>query len=212
MDLKNFNRKLKAKVLKRPKVLFSTHHSWGDPIKEHLIGYKADFSELEDTDYTQYDYYIPLTIQAQNNINASKELHKVFHSVIPSKENIELCNDKEAFRDYLMNSGYAENSVKTGNDLPYPYVLKQKVGRWGDGIFMVKNEADEQAVVKEPGVSYFKEEFIPGKKEYATHVFIYRGKIKFMKTVEYVYDEEFAIKGPNYKPLSEDEINHKHYK
>jgi predicted ATP-grasp superfamily ATP-dependent carboligase len=202
---------VKSKLYSNEIVLFSPNKPWHERLIYHLNGFQYVFSDLNTRNYKRYDYFIPLSVNSQLEINKNKKLHKVFNKIIPSSKCINLCDNKDLFRMFLKENGFYFNSVQCASELPFPYVFKLKRGEYGAGVYIIKTEDDEKEIRNLNHDLYFKEEFIPGKTEYASHIFIQDGEIKFLKTIEYSYSSDFFIKGPNFTPEKRLEVDHSYY-
>lgn len=202
---------VKSKLYSNEMVLFSPREMMRNGLLYYLNGFQCDFAELNIRNYKRYDYFIPLTINSQLEINKNKKLHKVFNKIIPTSKSINLCDNKDLFRTFLKENGFYSNSVKCGPELPFPYVFKLKCSEYGAGVFIIKNQDDEREIRDLNHDLYFKEEFIPGNREYAGHIFIQDGEIKFLKTIEYSYSTDYFIKGPNFKAENLSEVDHSNY-
>ena len=81
-------------------------------------------------------------------------------------------------------------------ELQPPYILKKRVGWWGDGCHLIRNQDDEQRIqerINDP--DYFCQEFIPGASEFATHILFARGKIIKALNIMYAFESDTPIKG-----------------
>ena len=89
---------------------------------------------------------------------------------------------KNNLSDYLPN-------ISTENT--YPYILKNRVGEWGDDIYVIQNSKDE-SIHKEKICSrnYFKQQFIPGNTEYTAHIIAQNKSIVFFKVLKFFFDEK----------------------
>lgn len=115
---------------------------------------------------------------------------------VPSPQAIELCDDKVKFHACLVAHGFGPYLPRIDPQLGYPYVLKRNPDEAGEHCHIVLDAAAERALPAEcAGADYFRQEFIPGRREYACHVLFIGGRIVHALTIEYGYDTDYPIKG-----------------
>jgi carbamoylphosphate synthase large subunit len=121
---------------------------------------------------------------------------------IPKKESVLLCDDKDAFNNFLISNGFSDYIPTTGLKLRFPYILKKKVDVWGANSFIIDNKNKElEFEDKINNISeYFTQELILGKTEYATHILFKGNRIVYSLNVKYTFANEMPIKGKD-KPL-----------
>ncbi len=212
MTLKDRLRLLYAKILQRETILFSKVDAWEKPIKRTLENATLFFYEFDEVNPKNFDLIIPLSLRAQKYSNAHPGLLSPRQAIIPSDHCIDLCNNKESFYKFLVNNNFGMFAPKINTDLDFPYILKKRIGVWGLDILIIYNSQDEQKnLEKIQSDDYFKQELIPGKNEYASHVIMANKKIVFLKTVKYTFQENYFVYGKYHKPTTSKEVDHSHF-
>ena len=181
------------------KILFSEKPDWMDYIRDGFRGlpHQVDFGPITMESYDRYDAVVPLTIDSLDEARRYSHLKKNLLPV-PSAESVRLCNDKYEFNRALIRAGYRDfiPRMGIGQDLSPPYILKKRVGWWGDGCYIIRNRDDEQTHlehINDP--DYFCQEFIPGPVEFATHVLFSNGRIIKALNIKYEFASDSPIKG-----------------
>jgi glutathione synthase/RimK-type ligase-like ATP-grasp enzyme len=117
---------------------------------------------------------------------------------VPSAESVRLCHDKYEFNEALIKAGFSRYIPKMvqGRALTPPYILKKRMGSWGKGCFVIRNDSDEEAQldrINDP--QYFCQELIHGTAEFATHILFVDGRIVKALNIKYEFAIDTAIKG-----------------
>ncbi len=180
------------------KILFSKKQDWEEAIS---IGFQATghglvFDEFSSATIGNYDLVVPLTVQDAMLLNEMRPLIACNPLPIPTRESIELCNDKALFNRTLMANGFAHVIPQMNGALPYPYIVKKSIDEWGKNSHIIRDARHEQelvALLAHP--DYFCQAVIPGFTEYATHVLVKEQKIIWALNIQYVFANETPIKG-----------------
>lgn len=190
--------KLRLSNNSRLKILFSKKKAWESKI---IRGFKftqhqISFAELSTENFADYDLVVPLTVDDLVRLS-SKTLNKSKKQLpIPSRESIELCDDKYRFNKAMVDNGFGDYIPQMGGALSYPYILKKRIDEWAQNCFIIFDEQQEQGFLDKINHSdYFCQQLIHGTKEYATHILIKDKKILHSLNIEYGFKSELPIKG-----------------
>lgn len=206
-----------AKLLFRETVLFSKHDDWEwlirNKIKERFPCVVPFFYEYNEINPDIFDLVIPLSIRAQKYINENVGYLKGQKVINPSNKAIDLCDDKEVFSRFLIESGFADYIPKTNDKFCYPYILKKKIGVWGKEVTVITDAECELAHINEiESDEYFRQEYIEGECEYTTHIIIINRKIVFYKTLKFTFTDRYFIKGKYYRHKFKEIVDHSNFK
>lgn len=179
------------------KILFSNRDGWVDLLakKFHYTRHQVSFGDIQHTDLGGYDLVVPLALE---DLRYLSHLPPGTHNLIPvpSPEAIELCDDKLKFHACLAAQGFGSHLPRIDPQLGYPCVLKRNPDEAGAHCYIVRDVDAERALPAEcSGADYFRQEFIPGRREYACHILFIGGRIVHSLTIEYGYRTDFPIKG-----------------
>jgi hypothetical protein len=155
----------------------------------------VDFGELDAVRARDYDLIVPLTIPAllrahELGLAAGNPLP------IPSPACIALCDDKLRFHQALAMHGFNELLPPLASHGEFPSVLKKRVDEWGAHAHVLLDEEDERShagLLGDP--DYFRQAYVPGRREYASHLLARGGRILRSLTVEYRFDHDHHVKG-----------------
>ena len=205
-----------AKVLCRQTVLFSRKNDWEPHIKEvvtlqsrFFVAFFYDFNEVRPG---HFDLIVPITIPAHKYLNDNFHHLNGRKALIPSNRSIDLCDDKERFAQFLMDSGFSDFVPPINAEFSYPYILKKKIGNWGEDITVITDAQCELSNIQDlKSRDFFTQEYIEGHDEYTTHI-IFNKDIVFYKTIKFTYSDRFFVKGQNYKHTAKEVVDHGCYK
>lgn len=213
MRLKDKLRYLFAKISLKETILFSKKDGWERRIRRKTKGYIPFFYEFNEINPNNFDVVVPLTLHAQKYLNAHPELLTQQKAIVPSDFCIDLCNDKERFTKYLVENGFGMFAPKIKRNLAYPYILKKKVGAWGEGITVINDSQSEQAHINEiKSDDFFKQEYIEGQEEYTAHIIVIEDKVVFLKTLRFIFVDKYFVKGKNLNHTSVEKVDHSRFK
>lgn len=195
-------------------VLFSKKADWHNGILHHLDDkYAPFFYEFDEVDPDRFDLVLPLTLKAEQQLNQRPDLKIHAKGVVPSNEVIALCHDKLAFNLFLCDHGCGKYVPEIGEKLAYPYIVKKRIGMWGVGIAVIRNEADERAHRKAiASDTCFKQVYIEGKEEYSAHAIVKHGRVVLFKVMKFTFEERFFVKGKKGKHMHAEEVDHSRYR
>jgi len=184
---------------RRMKILFSNQTAdWERNISTsfRFTRHEIAFGELSPENITNYDLVVPFKVSELKHLAGLRHLIVDNPIPIPSIDSLELCNDKYLFNKTLIENGFGTYIPKISITLPFPYLLKWRYGGFGENIHIITNSQQEKNfldLLSHP--EYFCQEFIPGPNEYATHILFKDQKIVRSINIQYVFKNEFPIKG-----------------
>ncbi|HEY1047010.1 MAG TPA: hypothetical protein VGF79_11265 [Bacteroidia bacterium] len=188
---------LKSNKIK--KVVFTKKFEWDEILIKHLkaSGIQVQFEDIENIDYNE-QLVVPLTINDLKIYSRNKDKFKRNMVPVPSDSAFEICHNKGLFNEFMVNNGFG--NLVPSHKLPdlgkFPYVLKKKMDEGGVETYMVSNQNDLNLLgskIFDP--SYQVEEFLPGRREYATHVLFKDGKIVSAVNICYLFETGSYVKG-----------------
>ncbi|SMF95333.1 ATP-grasp domain-containing protein [Methylomagnum ishizawai] len=192
-------------------ILFSNKQGWKPALQNRLSGYNVTFGDFRAVDLGAFDLIIPLNLSDQRYLN-EMAAHKPLARLSPSEYCMGLCNDKTALYVFLQGLGLGDAVPKIDQQLPPPYILKPKIGEWGIGTSIIMDPKDEPGSAdKLKSGKYFKQEYIAGGREYATHIIMKDRRIVFFKTIEFEFDTDVYVKGIDKTPAKARWIDHGKY-
>jgi len=205
--------KLIDKIFYKKTVLFSKQDDWEGWIRKDIRDYVPFFHEFNEIDINHFDLVVPLTIHAQKYLNAHPELLTEQKAIIPSDYCIDICNDKESFQYFLAKNGFEKLTPKMNEKLSFAYILKKKIGAWGEGISIIHDLESECAHISEiESKDYFKQEYIEGQDEYSSHIIFSDKRVVFLKTLKFTFCDRYFVRGKNFEPISTEVVDHSHFK
>jgi ribosomal protein S18 acetylase RimI-like enzyme len=178
-------------------IVFSHREEWEGMLTNafkntiHTI-YFADFNEINVNDY---DLAIPLRINALKQLC---ELNAPINNAIPvpSIQSINICDDKYQLNTVLIKKGFGKFIPKIRPPFNYPYILKKRIDEWGVNSHVINNADDENHFSDNLNSDdYFKQIYIPGKTQYATHILFVNNRILTSLSVKYTFNATHPIQG-----------------
>lgn len=179
-------------------ILFSTKPDWEDDIR---AGFESTPHQIAFGDFTlqnmrEHDLVVPLTVGDLRCLHELGEALAENPIPIPSPESVALCDDKLLLNRALGKNGYGDCVPAMGLFQAYPYILKKRTDEWGANSHIVHGAADEKSYAQKlVAPDYFRQEYIPGKTEYTSHILFKRGRIVCSTTIEFTYEHDVFIKG-----------------
>lgn len=185
------------------RILFSHRPDWEPLIRQGFdqTPHHIEFQKLTPENVTGYDLVVPLTLDDVHFMDQHRRVFTDNPLPIPSATSIEICDDKVLFHQTLTEKGYGRYLPPLQGELGYPYILKKKIDEWGQSCVVIHNpkqEADHLGLLKDP--DYFRQRMVVGPDEYATHMIVRKGKLVRSLNIEYTFDTDTPIKGPD-KPI-----------
>jgi hypothetical protein len=179
------------------KILFSNREGWVEQLarKFRFTRHEVTFDDLRHADLARYDLVVPL---AMEDLRFLSDLPRGARNLItiPTRQVIDLCDDKLEFARRLSANGFGRWLPRVGAALDYPYVWKRNPDEAGEHCHIVTCPETEQALAAQcTGADYFKQEFISGRHEYASHILYMGGHVVYALTIAYGYATDYPIKG-----------------
>lgn len=146
------------------------------------------FAPLSAENIRGHDLVVPLTLADIDRARGLGELLRDNPLPLPDPACVALCDDKLLCNRALSSAGFGACIPAISDMLPYPYVLKKRRDAWGTNTHIIANHDDEhrhETLLQDP--DYFRQAFIPGRHEYATHLLVRDRRIAAAITVEYAY-------------------------
>lgn len=161
--------------------------------------------DLMSFDLGEADAVLPLTLAEAGTLRRRfGDRHPKF--LLPDPEVEALCADKQRFNQAMLASAHAAMipPLYTDPQRRYPYVLKRRCDSAGNGVFVLRDAADATLHAdKLQDAAYFAQEYVPGTVEYATHMFLTDGKLRYHSSNRYEMAEEHSVKGSRMRPARE---------
>lgn len=166
--------------------------------------YDIDCVNFERFDLTKTDIAVPLTL-ADAAVLRDRHRAQRHKFLVPSAAVTALCHDKKMLNETLLGSRFAhlippiqETATRTR-----PYVLKRRDALSGQDIFII-GTPEEEAMHEDRLRSdrYFCQAYVDGSIEYATHMLIADGALRYHFTNQYRMAPH-AVKGDQGQPLGE---------
>ena len=211
MKFKDELRFILSKAQLKKTILFSKQDDWEWYIKNTIRNYVPFFYELDEVGPDRFDLIVPLTLRAAKHLNTHFEYLKGTKALAPSNETIDLCDNKKDFAEFLIKNGFPHLIPQINGDGGYPYILRKKIGAWGEGVTVIANAKTELMHMGEiRSNDFFAQQYIEGREEYTTHLIMHQNRVLFSKTFEFTFGERLFVKGKNYKPISTKVVDHSH--
>lgn len=190
-------------------ILFSeTNDDWKTGLVEGFgpTDHTITFGDLTPDSVANYDLVVPLDIPELKKLVGMRSLIPNNPIPLPSMDVIEVCDDKYLFNQWLLENDFGKYVPQMGGSpgasrdipLPYPYILKKRIGTWGGDAHIISDAQDAEAFAEKiADPDYFCQEIVRGTAEYTTHILFKGGKIVRSLSIEYVFPSETPIKGVN---------------
>jgi hypothetical protein len=192
--------RLRARVLpeKRLHILMSDFPDWEGCIRDGFCRsrHQVEFGPISRASFEKFDLVVPLKIEDLVLVSRWPELAAKNPLPLPSEESVLLCDDKLRFNETLIQKGFGSYIPRMGAALDPPYILKERVGAWGQGCSMIYSREDESGVsdkLNDP--RFFRQEIIGGSREFATHVLFAKGQIVKSLNLMFEFGGQSSIKG-----------------
>lgn len=149
-----------------------------------------------------HDLFVPLTIDALLRCHASGQADGAGWP-IPTVDCIHVCDDKVRFHRRMTENGFSRWLPALARPGDFPSVLKKRVDEWGSSCHLLRDPGDEQrhaALLADP--LYFRQRYVAGEIEFASHLLLSGGRIVDALTIEYRFRTPFHLKGTRHSPDS----------
>ena len=181
------------------RILFSPQPTWEPMIRRSFAGRHA--AHLEFAEFTQdrvraADLVVPLSVEAARLLHAHPQWNVPTPMPLPAPEVVALCSDKVALNLALIDHGFGDHVPSMQVAGRYPHMLKKRCDENSVHTHVVHGPQDAarwEDCVSDP--AYYTQRFVPGRKEYATHLLMRDGQAAAHLTVEYAFRSDTPIKG-----------------
>lgn len=178
----------------RPLILFGDHRTQM-PAIERLIDhdrFDIRFAAFNTVDFRTFDLVVPLRVDQIEPARAANADGRR-RAVLPSSDLVELCDDKLAFNEKLIELGYGDAIPALLPDPPtrYPYVRKSRRGDFGVGIRVVRGPGEDVPPIPDS----FAQAAVEGADEYVLHLLRVDGRIRYLLCYRYDMGQPLAVRG-----------------
>jgi hypothetical protein len=180
------------------RVLMSEKPEWHEGLKIGFAGtrHEVQFRAISPDNLGEFDLVVPLTTQDLLQACRFSSLLIKNPIPIPSERCVMLCNDKYKFNETLISAGFGEYIPRIGAKLDPPYILKKRIGCWGQDCHMIHTREDELAFLEKVNdPAFFCQEIIKGTREFATHILFVNDRIVKSLNIMYEFEQDTPIKG-----------------
>lgn len=181
------------------RILFSSARpQWEEQIRGSFegSGHELEFGEFLPAHRHDWDLVVPMTIEELRFLDQVRPLVSGNPIPIPRFEVVSLCDDKARLRRFLADSGFAAHFPGDAGPRDIPFILKKRIDEWSANCHLIRNEVDARIHAGKIGdPAYIREHWIPGDREFASHVVIRDGRIRAALNIEYQFAGIDAIKG-----------------
>jgi carbamoylphosphate synthase large subunit len=186
------------KLRKNRKVLFGYEPPRINLLEQNIdhSKYNFSFADFDAINPKMYDLIVPLKLDDYACLSKYLKFNNS-KFIYPSKENVELTNDKSLFNDFLLKNGFGNNLPEIYfENVKFPYIYKKRIDIAGinSRIIYTKEEEDTFESKIDP-THYFKQEIIEGEDEYTAHVLSKAGKIHYFSNIVFHFGARLYIKG-----------------
>lgn len=158
--------------------------------------HRVEIGPLSPESFEQFDVVVPITVSELLQVHQWPNLLKRNPLPVPSRESIQLCHDKQALNQRLIDNGFEGYIPKVVPDPEPPYILKKRIGSFGDGCWIIRDRENEKRIGVQPDASsFYRQEIIHGSREFATLILFANGRIIKSLNIMYEFDSEIPIKG-----------------
>ena len=180
------------------RILFSARADWQAALEDAFRGgeHRLTFAPFDGDSIGAHDLLVPTTIADLGALHALGVASRNLRLPIPSAACVGLCNDKPRLNSALVEAGFAAYVPPWGEGLAFPYVLKKRIDEGGSSVQVIGSWARSQelaALHADP--NYFAQELVPGIREFATHVLMIAGRIRYAMTMEFLFANPRTVKG-----------------
>lgn len=168
-------------------ILFGPKQDWAADIAEHLDrdAFTCRFAGLGASGFAAFDAVVPLRHLDYADLRAQR--HWAGRRFLaPPERLIRLCHDKLALNRFLLGTRHAPlvPRILGPDEMPYPCILKRREDFWGQNSHLIRGPEDARrlgTLLEDP--AYFRQAYVPGAEERATHILARDGNVLFRRTV-----------------------------
>lgn len=161
----------------------------------HYSRHSVEFGPITAESFEKYDVVVPIPIA--DLVEAAEWAGGRKNPLpLPSKESVELCDDKFKFNQKLIEEGFGAYIPRMGRGFQKPYMLKKRIGVCSRECHLISDMVQEykyRRMIADP--DYFCQEFVAGKLEYATHILFANDRIEKSLNIQYEFETKTPVKG-----------------
>jgi len=187
-------------VIPTRRVAFGAFIDWEAEIRMRLEPrYVPTFVEFDRAPLDGFDVVAPLHIHHYPPLWRRPDLRgrKFLH---PDEAAVAICDDKARLGEFLIAAGLGDHvPAFRAPGPPYPYVWKQRSGYYGMHCRVITGPQDEAGLdLGDRG--WFAQALVPGQVEFAAHILLARGEVRYASTFAYEMPGEGLVKGAAHWP------------
>jgi hypothetical protein len=178
------------------KILFSRREAREKKIKFafRFLQHTVTFGEINPETIAAHDLVVPLNIEDIVYLNQVPHLIKNNPIPIPNSEAVRICDDKYVFAEKMIANNFRAYIPQINGDLSYPFFFKKKTDVGGQHSYFVENYEQELALLNSVNSDeYFRQKFVSGTKEYATHILFAKHQIVRSVTIMHTFEKDSSI-------------------
>ncbi|WP_428668652.1 hypothetical protein [Reyranella sp.] len=191
-----------------PKIFFTEDNNHWRPsmmASAKALGFEYSSAPVSSSglELSSFDAVIPVHLGPYNILQEKRDKGEKVPAFFPHPEVVALCEDKRAFNEAMLELGFEKHIPRMFANYPddpleYPLILKDKGSAFGENSFII-----DRGEHRKPfnSTTHFLQSYIPGPEEWATHILLVNGKVRFTRSVRYTMSAERPyIKGKKAKP------------
>ena len=155
---------------------------------------------------TEFDCILPFQLKDYFHLWARGDLEHL-NCLIPTRDVMEVLDNKYECNRFLAARGFGGYvPAMLGNEDiarldAWPIIYKKKYDVYGTQSFLCHSRAELEAIeAATVATEYFRQEYVPGETEYATHMLSVGGRVAYHSTFRYTFDTAYFVKGVRWKP------------
>lgn len=180
------------------RVLLGYHPQIARSARENVSSdFSLSYSPLSEAVLPEVDLYLPLVLSDYDALLTTAGAPLYAKALVPARAAIEACHDKLRFARTVEAAGFAFLiPQRLAAPIAGPYVLKKRKDDFGRGTVVIDEEGDSGWGAEKLSPSdYFAQELIVGKIEYATHLLVFEGNVRYHFTAIFEMQDDRSIKG-----------------
>ncbi len=181
------------------KVLFGNHSHFQLEIDKNIdkSRFSPEYGWYKSLDFSKYDLIVPITIWDYDLLRSfEKEYGDKYW--IPSLVTTNVFDDKLQLNTDLCANGFSANvpEVILDDHHSFPYIVKRIHDENGHNSFIIKG-LEEEAAASEflNNAEYFRQACVTGRDEFAAHILMVDGVVKYHMTVHHRMADDIYVKG-----------------
>lgn len=193
------------------RILFSRKKGWENAIRARLSSDDVSFGSFRNSALNpdSFDLVVPLTLSDIRWLNSPAGASLRGKSLVPSDESIALCNDKLTFAELLISQGFGIHVPNITGPFECPYILKRRIGEWGvDSVLITDRVMAQEHLGRMFAADGFRQKYITGRSEFATHLLATGSEITYCGTVEAEFDSDRFVFSRSEQPKVRRAVDH----